>query len=746
MTSIISEGSDISFKYESDTLSYSLDAGDTWNPCSNAVTITNNTLSQINVYFTTDITFTTDQQYFILNSNRIIVDGMDHTITLSGITNYPGLFQNGTVTTNGSQEIMIKNIIIHSESSTLENYAGWICQSYFARGSGNAEDGESYCYIENCSSNGPISDSAGGICGAYLAANNGHVIISNCSTTGLIGSDDLEYSGGIIGKYGANNSGDPNDGYTQITISNCTSTGIIGYGCGGICGGYCAYQLADSNVIVISGCSSTGLISDTNAGGICGRNCGSVNINSSSSSGNIAGYGAGGIVGGSGATASHMNILSCHSTGIISGERAGGIMGRSAGSSGGTINLTRCFSSGLISGVDSGGLIGAYMLTDSSTTANIELCYSVGDITGLRAGGLVGGAVGFSGDTIYQPVINITTCYVQGNIAEDSYGMFGLPAEGEYTAPTINVTNSYTSGTIRNVAYCVIAIFTPNITDCYFTEIWSDAEAGAIHHLTGILDNSVWVSVSPNTPYLLTTFDSDIYDLRIAESQTGNFTSESGLFENQTYRIFKTVQSDTADPSRITIDANTGVITFRNVQSYMNDVYVLASEGESRYYNYNIGILTVNVDTLLADTCFHPDTLIPTDQGLIYISDINPNIHTLNNRKINYLTQTKYSGMLIYIPKHVFSNTFPTYDLLVSLNHKIYYNGVFMEAYKIYDILKIKKRNLKKIKYDGILFNILMDKHTFINVGGLICETLDPNHYVAKLYNNQNVSHLQVKC
>jgi hypothetical protein len=155
----------------------------------------------------------------------------------------------------------------------------------------------------------------------------------------------------------------------------------------------------------------------------------------------------------------------------------------------------------------------------------------------------------------------------------------------------------------------------------------------------------------------------------------------------------------------------------------------------------------VNLTYSQADICFHPSTLIHTDQGICPIKYINPNIHTIFSQKIEYLTQTKNGKELIHIPKNAFSNGIPTADVMISQNHKIYYNGKFMEAYKIYNLYndsvykflteKPITNKITKIKYDGLIFNILMKHHGIMNVSGLLCETLDPSHYVAKIYENQ---------
>ena len=54
---------------------------------------------------------------------------------------------------------------------------------------------------------------------------------------------------------------------------------------------------------------------------------------------------------------------------------------------------------------------------------------------------------------------------------------------------------------------------------------------------------------------------------------------------------------------------------------------------------------------------------------------------------------------------------------------------------------------VKLAKYNGqILYNILLDTHETMSVNGLICETLNPNNAIAKLYNGSidNITRIQI--
>jgi len=73
----------------------------------------------------------------------------------------------------------------------------------------------------------------------------------------------------------------------------------------------------------------------------------------------------------------------------------------------------------------------------------------------------------------------------------------------------------------------------------------------------------------------------------------------------------------------------------------------------------------------------------------------------------------------------------PSQDTITSSRHKVYYNNKMMEAREISNINK----NVIKIKYNkSILYNILLDKYSVINVNNMICETLHHDNIIAKLY------------
>jgi hypothetical protein len=107
--------------------------GDSWG---NKTTVSLN--SQINIIDASN--------YFIATAGNVTIDGQSNLVTLNSITNYPGLVQNGTSTTNGFNNIVVQNITIDASSSTLLNDPsnGWIAQRYFKKGATGA-------FVNNCS-------------------------------------------------------------------------------------------------------------------------------------------------------------------------------------------------------------------------------------------------------------------------------------------------------------------------------------------------------------------------------------------------------------------------------------------------------------------------------------------------------------------------------------------------------------------------------------------------------------------
>jgi hypothetical protein len=304
-------------------------------------TVTNTTpTSYLKVYFTTDITLTGGaDRFFICGSDYIQfgnttlnTNGTRPKFIINFVSDYPGLVRNGTSSTNGKNDIAIVNIIVSTTTGAIATGGGWIGQQYFSKGATNN-------IIVNCSSDGPISSTGGGIVGSNAVDITGELIINSCSSSGLIGLQ----AGGIIGPVGYTNVG-------SVTISNSFSTGDIGANAGGICSGY----------INVINCYSTGNITGAGGGGIFSNGSGNTATNCYSL-GTITASQAGGICGQGG---NRCNVNNCYSSGDINNNGGGGgINGRFTGN-----KATNCYTSGSLTGsVSNGGGIRSFATIDGST-------------------------------------------------------------------------------------------------------------------------------------------------------------------------------------------------------------------------------------------------------------------------------------------------------------------------------------------------------------------------------------------
>ena len=303
------------------------------------------TFSESNTFisFTVNLTLNNSNQYFVIGANNITIDGQEHTVTIDGVNNYPGLIQNGTSGTNGYANITVQNIhIAATNGSALTNNGGWIGQTYFGQAALNNN-------FINCSNSGSLAYWCGGIIGAYGAYNGGHLTATNCYNTGNISG---ESAGGIFGTLCGNNGG-------YISAINCYNTGSIsGKYAGGIFGNSC---VADYGTMYVINCYNTGSITGIDAGGIvgnyCAHNSAILQIANCYNSGNVMENSAGGIFG---AYNNYPNasISNCYNSGTIVNSNIFNGIFSSNNSFSGTLQSINCYSvNGPANWLDSDALV-----------------------------------------------------------------------------------------------------------------------------------------------------------------------------------------------------------------------------------------------------------------------------------------------------------------------------------------------------------------------------------------------------
>ena len=176
-----------------------------------------------------------------------------------------------------------------------------------------------------------------------------------------------------------------------------------------------------------------------------------------------------------------------------------------------------------------------------------------------------------------------------------------------------------------------------------------------------------------------------------------------------------------------TIDANFITLTepFGIAFDTSGNLYV-SENGNDTVIKYSL------TPTPITNTCFPKGTPITTDQGNILIEQLNPDIHTIRNKKIEGITKTiTQDTHLVCFEKDALGKNIPSQKTIISKNHKVLYKGKMMAAKEFL----VGFEEVKRVKYNGeILYNVLMEKHEKMAVNNLICETLDPENCLAKLH------------
>ena len=144
----------------------------------------------------------------------------------------------------------------------------------------------------------------------------------------------------------------------------------------------------------------------------------------------------------------------------------------------------------------------------------------------------------------------------------------------------------------------------------------------------------------------------------------------------------------------------------------------------------------------LSNICFVAETPIETDQGKELISKLIPGFHTINGKQIKAITETVTKDKFIYrIKKNAFKKNVPSRDTIITGNHLIEFDYVFLPVKKL-----IEHPKVEEVKYNGErLYNILMDKHEIIRVNNMNVETLHPNNLIARLYTNDTFKNMETR-
>jgi hypothetical protein len=124
--------------------------------------------------------------------------------------------------------------------------------------------------------------------------------------------------------------------------------------------------------------------------------------------------------------------------------------------------------------------------------------------------------------------------------------------------------------------------------------------------------------------------------------------------------------------------------------------------------------------------CFLKGSIVETDQAVVEIQNIDPNVHTIGGKKIIALTKTPGDKMsLVLIRRNLIARGSPYVDTPITIAHKILYNNKLIPAIFIPGATPYKFTN-------QLLYNVLLESHETMRVNGMVVETLSHEHPIAK--------------
>ena len=138
-----------------------------------------------------------------------------------------------------------------------------------------------------------------------------------------------------------------------------------------------------------------------------------------------------------------------------------------------------------------------------------------------------------------------------------------------------------------------------------------------------------------------------------------------------------------------------------------------------------IGALFTQVGGVLnAVVCFPGDTPVTTDQGEIKIKELVAGKHTIDGKRIKYITKVRNEdSTLTCIRRNAIDEGVPNRKTLITNEHPVEFHGEMVQAGELVDMVD----GAFKVKYNGEpVYNVVMDKKDTMMVNGLRCETLDP--------------------
>ncbi len=189
------------------------------------------------------------------------------------------------------------------------------------------------------------------------------------------------------------------------------------------------------------------------------------------------------------------------------------------------------------------------------------------------------------------------------------------------------------------------------------------------------------------------------------------------------------VAIDSSDNDNILVTGEKLYSPLDNNNGYMFVAKYLS--GDSTTTTTTIVPSTTSTTTHYEPICLVAGTPIGTDQGSVPIETIEAGKHTINNKRIVAITRSitpeKY---LVCFEAGSLGTNVPNKRTIMTPGHSVLYKGKLVTADKFVGGVK----GVYRVAYNGkdVLYNVLMEQHSVMEVNGMVLETLHPGNKVAR--------------
>jgi hypothetical protein len=510
-------------------------------------------------------------------------------------------------------------------------------------------------------------------------------------------------------------------------------------------------------------------------------------INSAQSGGIIAGQ--------SFEIGNFVKVSKCINFGNINGSFSAGIVSEgikitatNIGYTGTLFELTDCYNVGNLNNNNTSGIVNKilseYNVNNTNIFFKISNCYNIGTFGSFNNVSGIVGRTAFEdvGKDINYDFLIIENCYNVSNILNvNQTGIFGLYNSGPWNIKLkikncYSVTNSNTQNAIHDSAQTNIGNL--NLENNNTTTIWNDSIAESTLINIARLNNNynnynispsvvAWIQTSPNTPYVLSSFNTSIFNSIYNNKLVGEIINANSPVPMATYSLVG------KNSVKILYDELNNTILIENdapVGTYKIIIHQVLPDS-----TYNTMLVTITVIAI----CFGDNTLLPivvkneNKCKIVYkkIQEISVGEYVMTEyhgpKKIKYIyhekiqnvpngeNQKKLNNKLYLLKKEKFPELIEdlvltgNHSILVKLNHlniQAMTKNPEMYLRNYYRLETYKNKKAEDYFFDGVfnIYNVILENNNKyvkypIRINGILSESCEEYIYHKNLMMKKNV-------